>query len=636
MKEKQKHIFKYIILIAVLIIPFMYSFFYLKAYWDPYGKGNIDNIPIAIVNEDKGDKGQELIDSIKDSKKLKPSIVSNENAIDGLNEGKYYAVISIPTDFTKSMESIKQEKKHHAIITYSPNQKTNYLSSQIINNVVNVVEKNLDNKVNASIVDTLSKNVKTVPDKLSGISYGLGTLKDGTDKLSKGSNNLNQGLNQLKTNYIKFDQGLKQTKDGVDTLKNATNQFSKVNENLDTLSGAISTLKSGGDNLNNGINNYVQGTNSTLNYTQNLVDLINYTICPKVDNNIATEQEIQMCQIAKGLSASSQTTGNTNVINYLKASGNSLKNGSNNLNQGLTSLNTKVGSLSELKTKTNELQNGINQLSNGVNTLYTSSGLIQNGINQLSVGSNTLNTGINTIDSSVLKAKNTLDTNIQTTKKEVKPLSDLGKYSESPVTIKTNEVNKVSSYGTAFSPFFISIALWVGCLMMYIVLYYDKEERFGIFGINNKNRIQRTFAYHGLATLAAIILGILLQTLLDFKITNILLYYVTMILIANTFMAIIQFLIENFKDIGKFIALILLVLQLAASGGTFPIETVTQGFRWMNPILPMTYTNKLLKESLISIENNLLTQNILIVFMIFIVFITVNITISLYKQSKEK
>ena len=78
MKEKLKNKFKYVVLFVILFIPFIYSFFYLKAYWNPYGKGNIDNLPVAIVNEDTGDKGKSLIDGIKDSKKLRLYVVSNE------------------------------------------------------------------------------------------------------------------------------------------------------------------------------------------------------------------------------------------------------------------------------------------------------------------------------------------------------------------------------------------------------------------------------------------------------------------------------------------------------------------------------------------------------------------------------
>ena len=91
MKNNKKY--NILIIIGILIIPFMYSFFYLKAYWDPYGKGNIDNIDVAIVNKDTGDKGNEIITSIKNSKKLKLNVVSQNEADTGLNEGKYYAVI---------------------------------------------------------------------------------------------------------------------------------------------------------------------------------------------------------------------------------------------------------------------------------------------------------------------------------------------------------------------------------------------------------------------------------------------------------------------------------------------------------------------------------------------------------------
>ena len=124
--------------------------------------------------------------------------------------------------------------------------------------------------------------------------------------------------------------------------------------------------------------------------------------------------------------------------------------------------------------------------------------------------------------------------------------------------------------------------------------------------------------------MAGIILAFLLQVLLDFEITSIPLYYFSIVLIANTFVALIEFLILNFKDVGKFIALILLVLQLAAAGGTFPIETVTKSFRFLHPLLPMTYTIGLLRESLMTIEGSLLSKNLIIVISICLVFVVLN------------
>ena len=632
---KEKKFFNYVIIAAVLIIPFMYSFFYLKAYWNPYGEGNIDNIPVAIVNNDEGDNGEKVITNIKNSKKLKISTVSDEKASDGLYNKKYYAVITIPKDFSESMESASTPNKKHATITYAPNQKSNYLASQIINNVVSAVEKNLDNTVNSTIVDSLASTIKDVPSKLETISNGFEQLEEGTTKLQDGSNSLANGTNSLKSNYEEFNTGIKNIKDGIETLNSSTANFSSLSSGLNELVTGAANLKAGNDQFSTGFNAYVSGVNTALNYTDSLVTLINASICPKVQNNTATKEEIKMCAIAQGMSTPSEKTGNTTTLNYLKISGQKLQNANTSVSAGINELNNKVTPLLSVNDKIKQLQGGVNTLLNGANTLYDSSLQIRNGIATLNDGATTLNAGIKTLNSSVKGAKEELNTNITTTKEEVKKVDNLSDYSKEPVTVKTKAVNEISSYGTAFSPFFISISLWVGCLMMYIVLYYDKEERFKKLSISNKNRLQRTLCYHGLATLSAIILGILLMTLLDFEITNIFLYFISIILVANTFMAIIETLIINFKDIGKFIALILLVLQLAAAGGTFPIETVTKGFRFLNPVLPMTYTINLLRESLVTIEKSLLTKNILVVVAIMIVFMSINIIVDITKQKKK-
>lgn len=636
MKNNKNKIFSYIVIAAVLIIPFMYSFFYLKAYWNPYGEGNIDNLPVAIVNEDKGSRGKELVESIKDSKKLKISVIDEDEANTGLDNKTYYAVINIPKDFTESMESAASTNKKHATITYSANQKSNYLASQIINNVVLTVEKNLDNSVNSSIVNSLTENLNQVPNQLTTISDGFSKLNNGTNELKNGTSSLLTGTNTLANSYNDFHNGLSKVTTGTNTLANQVNNLSSLNEGVTKLTSGVQTLKNGSDQLTTNLNNYVNGVNTTLEYTENLVTLINATICPKVANNTATEQEIQMCAIASGLSKTSSSTGNTTTTSYLKNSGNAIKNGNAQINQGINNLYNSTQSFNGLDQKITQLQNGINQIAQGTNELYNASSQIKTGINTLNEGANTLNNGATTLNNSVTSAKTELDTKINETKKELEKTNGLTEYSKEPVKVDTKPVNEISSYGTAFSPLFISIALWVGALMMYVVLYYDKENRFPKLSIDNEKHLQRTACYHALATASAIILGILLSTLLDFNITNYFLYYFILVLVANTFIAIIEFLIVNFKDVGKFLALIILVLQLAAAGGTFPIETVTKSFRFLNPILPMTYTINLLKEALMTIESSLLIKNLTIVGIIFLVFTSYNIIHSIIHDHKNQ
>ena len=654
MNKKTNNWFKYVVIIAVLLVPFMYSFFYLKAYWNPYGKGNIDNLPVAVVNKDSGDKGKELIDNIKKSKKLKLSIVSNDEATDGLNDGKYYAIISIPKDFTSSMNSASSTNKRHATITYSPNQKSNYLSSQIINTVVLTVEKNLDNTVNSKIVENLSDKLKAVPTQLNTISTGFGKLSEGTSQIENGASELKSGSEQLKNGINEAYNGSKTITDGVNasienlkndkseaidtqTLNNIKNQVtSSVNATFtDTYKNAIGvqaveTVKA---QYENNINLLKQGILANIS-AFGITDVDAYCNSSSVNPGLANycSSYLGLVSLKNQLNDSSsviyQSIYNTAITSAQKSAVQTASNVSETVAKQVatsakeTATNKSIASLTPLQEGLNNLTSGLAKLNTGSNDLYT--------------GTVKLNEGTTTLNNSVKASKVELDNKISSTKSEMKKVDGLSKYSKMPIKAETKEVNKVSSYGTAFSPLFISIALWVGSLMLFMVLYFDKEKRFGLLGIDSKKRVKRTLAYHGLASVSGLILGILLQLLLDFSITNVLLYYVSIILIANCFLAIVEFLIETFGDIGKFIALIILVLQLAAAGGTFPIETVTKGFRWLHPLLPMAYTINLLKESLISVENNLLTQNMLYVFIIFIVFFGLNIILNFMKQKKDK
>ena len=654
MNKKTNNWFKYVVIIAVLLVPFMYSFFYLKAYWNPYGKGNIDNLPVAVVNKDSGDKGKELIDNIKKSKKLKLSIVSNDEATDALNDGKYYAIISIPKDFTSSMNSASSTNKRHATITYSPNQKSNYLSSQIINTVVLTVEKNLDNTVNSKIVENLSDKLKAVPTQLNTISTGFGKLSEGTSQIENGTSELKSGSEQLKNGINEAYNGSKTITDGVNasienlkndkseaidtqTLNNIKNQVtSSVNATFtDTYKNAIGvqaveTVKA---QYENNINLLKQGILANIS-AFGITDVDAYCNSSSVNPGLAN-----YCSSYLGLVSLNNQLNDSSSVIYQSIYNTAITSAQKSAVQTASNVSETVAkqvATSAKETATNKSIASLTPLQEGLNSLTSGLAKLNTGSNDLYNGTVKLNEGTTTLNNSVKASKVELDNKISSTKSEMKKVDGLSKYSKMPIKAETKEVNKVSSYGTAFSPLFISIALWVGSLMLFMVLYFDKEKRFGLLGIDSKKRVKRTLAYHGLASASGLILGILLQLLLDFSITNVLLYYVSIILIANCFLAIVEFLIETFGDIGKFIALIILVLQLAAAGGTFPIETVTKGFRWLHPLLPMTYTINLLKESLVSVENNLLTQNMLYVFIIFIVFFGLNIILNFMKQKKDK
>ena len=676
MKLSEKIWFKYVVIIGVLFIPFMYSFFYLKAYWNPYGEGNMDNIPVAIVNLDSGDKGNSFVSKLVESGKLDFQIVSSEEATTGLYDKRFYAVITIPSDFSSNLESAMSDDKVPAIITYAPNQKSNYLASQIISRVLVVAEEEARGEVSSNVVSGLVSSLSSLPDRMIELSNGAVKLEEGALSLSNGLDVLdskygdfNAGIDALYNGSVNLNNGLNEVNGGINSLKAGSsaisfgiNQINDVLANTD-LSG-IDVLVSGIDSLNmgvngesglvNGVNGYVNGASSLANgiiSLDNNIDLLIMKYSAELDvasDDVTRAQLIGTIGALQQIKASINGSDSSLVdgANMLVSSGDSLVNGVNAVSVGVSGLsdasddiaslgagiNSLRSNLVSVGVGANSLNSGISKLNDGVSSLYSGSTTLNDGLfslnssseqiklalDSLSSGSDELYSGINTLRSSV-------DDSISSSQSELSKLDGLSDFVSNSVSVNEAPVNSIDSYGTAFGPFFMSIALWVGSLMLFIVLYYDASDRFKLLGRNASNKFLRTLCYLGLASLQGLSLGILLMIGLDLVITNYFLYFSSLILVACLFESIMEFLIVNFGDIGKFLSLILLVLQLAAAGGTFPIETVTRSFRFLNPLLPMKYTCDLFKEGIISIEGSLLSRSLVVIVIWFILLLLFNL-----------
>ena len=659
-KLKNSNAFKAIIFIVVMLIPLIYSFFYLKSYWNPYG--NLSDMQIAVVNLDKGkddkNQGNEFVQSLKDSDTFKICEVSKDEAQEGMKKGNYYATIEIPENFTECLESASTEDKQIAQVTYSPNQATNYLATQIVNSAVKTIELNLQSKIDKEIIANLASKLNEVPDSLQEISNGADTILNGTESLNDGIKQISDGTNTLSNSYKEFDEGvnsaytgskslnsgISQVSDGVETLKNGgkslDSAIDQINQGADQLSSqgaegitelstGVTDLNTGAKTLNDGVAEYVTGVNTLSENTEVFLNKLIKTADALGDNCDPTLKAF--ATQAQGFFAKDPKT-NMNGFESVAVGGkkvtagsNSLYAGTQKLAKGTEKLGTLTNGIQSLKTALTQVKQGTTSLNNGINSL-------QNGTTQLSKGSKSLETGLEKLSSSsstvdnaletlnegsktayngsnqlvegVQTFKTSIDEGLQDTKEQLKSLNGIEEFGENPVEFKTEEYGKVDSYGIAFTPLFLCIGLWVGALMAYVVLYYDHDERFGIFGMNAKNKILQNLIYLGLGAVEGLLTGWLLKAGLGFEVQNMVLYYGSSILIGITFMSIIQFLIRNFGDIGKFLALIILVLQLAAAGGTFPIETIDKAFQAVSQYLPMTYSIKLLREVLVPTASN--------------------------------
>lgn len=697
----KRRIMKIIVLVAVICIPIMYSFFYLKSYWDPYG--NLKGMKIAMVNLDEGEngenQGQELVNGLIEKDVVTIEQVSKEEAQEGLVNETYFAVITIPSNFTNYLNSASTTDKKVSTITYSPNQKMNYLASQIVGKVVSATEMELQSQVSEKVVDTLADKLESVPESLEDINDGADEILNGATKLSNGLNEINNGVATLNNSYTEFDNGVNSAYTGSQTLNNGISQVNsgvgQLNSGTEQLDSAIGQINQGATQLsssaNAGINQLVTGINQLQSGTSSLqsgssslststtayvdgVNSLNANVSQVLNGIVAYGQANSAAlsdpNIARLYGAASQILG-SGAIDALSTNGEALKAGANQVstgavqvNAGATQLVNSTGSLNTLANGMATLNNSLAQLQAGSQNLKSGVANLGSGTNQLQTGSNSLTQGLGTLSSSSAQVKNALNTlntgsqsaysgslelvngvqtfktevnnGLEESRQEITKLNGLSEFVKNPVEIEEVDYGEVSTYGIAFTPLFISVALWVGALMAYVVLYYDQEKRYKLLGKFAENKFVQCGLYFVIAIIQGLVTAFLLKLGLGMNIENNLLYYGSAILIAITFMSIIQFLILNFGEIGKFIALLLLVLQLASSGGTFPVEIIDESFQKISPYMPMTYTIKLIKESVIMERDGGVANNAKILLGITIVCISVTVIVEVIKRVYAK
>ncbi len=657
-KKVANNIMRPIIILGIIIIPIMYSFFYLKAFWDPYS--NLEGIPIAIVNEDKGNEeenlGQELVDKILDEKAMDFKVVDADSAEEGLKNKEYYAIIAIPSNFTETLNSADSENKQITKIIYSPNQKSNYLASQIINKAVTNIEKELQSQVTEKVVDTLSDKLNEVPDQMEEISDAAEQLKDGSQSLTDGMQTINNGMETLSENYDKFNDGVstveggtKSLDSGIDTLNGGINELysgsqklSNSTAELSKITDAAKTLSQKGGELNSGINTYIDGVNgATTQIGSLLTALVQYG-----QANPTALEDPQFQAIYKQIVG----LANSGQLQTLQQAGEKLKSSSTQFSQGVDTLagateglpsvtqgiKTIENGIAKIKSGAQDLKAGSRQLTDGADTLHNSSEQIKSGIQELRSGSKSALEGSKTLLDGQKEFADSVNTAIVDARAELVKLEGLGEFTKDAVQIEEEDYEQVDKYGIGFAPYFMSLSLWIGGLIIFVGIYYDPHDRFKRIGRNAPNKILRTIVYALIAAAQAVVLAFILKLGLGFEVTNVWMYYGACILVAVAFLSIMQFLMVHFGDVGKFIAILFLVLQLASCGGTFPLETLPQFYQDISNYMPMTYSLNLFKEVIVGTTAGFARYHTEVLIGIMVVFLGLTIVIDAIKMFRGK
>jgi len=663
MKQKsiKKVIIRVVVIAAIIIIPLLYSYLYLGAFWDPYSR--LESLPVAVVNNDAGavingeerNVGQEMCDELEESAELKFVFTDENTAKEGTLSDSYYAMVIIPEDFSEDIASASTTDKHTATITFSSNEKRNYLASQILSRAVLQIEESIRCTVDAEIIDQLADKMNEVPDQMTELQDGLAQLQDGSTQLAEGSSTLADGTQTYQEKFLEYKDGITSLKNGSDTLTAGAgslnsgisellagaNKLAASTEDIDQLTTGAQSLAAGATQLEDGINQYTTGVDA-------LISSVSSTSAFLTQYVTKVNPAIMKDPVFAGFISKMSDPANAQSIATLQAASASLKqaaeqiaDGSAQLSAGsanLPQLKAALATLSEGLTKAQsgsaELANGAQALADGLNTVNDATTQLSDGAADIAQGAADVNEGMIKLDEGINTAADGVDTAITDTNDQLAALEGLADYAEAPVTVETTPITAVPNYGTAFAPYFLSLSLWVGALIMFVGIYMDAEGKFRILTSASEHKMARSFIYLLIGFAQALVLAFVLQYSLGLEVSDPLKYYAACCLVSMVFIAIVQFLMVHLKDVGKFLSIVLLILQLTSCGGTFPMETVPKLFNVLYPYMPMTYSVGLFKEVISGATGNEAAKNIGVLIGILIAFMALTLLLSGIKAKK--
>ncbi|MDA1599878.1 YhgE/Pip domain-containing protein [Bacillus cereus] len=468
------------------------------------------------------------------------------------------------------------------------------------------------------------KSTATVQQKASGVAGGTNKLNEEVKQLKGGIHQKTNGLQ----NKLPNPAGVETLAGGIEKLTNAQNEFvSKFHgfgEGLDNVKIGADKLKDGSVQLIDGVTQLQNGSGKV---TAGLGAL----------SAGANQMAGGVNQLADG---SSQVTGG---LGTLSAGANQMAGGVNQLADGSSQV---TGGLGTLSVGANQMTGGVNQLADGSGQVTTGLGTLNGGLNKMSTGSTQLIDGVNKLADGSGKVTDGLvkvnDGSGELAEKlgegaektgEVKGTDKTYDMFASPVKVKTEKMAEVPNYGTGFTPYFLSLGLFVGALLLSIV--YPLRDTVGVPKSGFSWFISKFGVLLSVGVIQAVVADVILLFGLGVEVQSIPYFILFSIVTSLAFIALIQCLVTAFGDAGRFIAIITLIIQLTTSAGTFPLELIPKFLQPFNAWLPMTYSVSGLKAVVSSGDFNFMWQNIGIL-MIFIVVLSLGTIASLTWMHKRQ
>ena len=647
-----------LVCLGLLLLPPLYAWFNIGANWSPYDLTS--NLKVAVTSLDQGAEvegvkinvGDEIVKALKANDAIGWQFVSYDEGQEGVNSGDYYAALVIPKDFTETMTGFLYGNTKQATIDYYINEKENAISTKIMGTGMDTVSSEINETFVETVTTIVLDTLKVADNKYADYKPSFVRMLDTMDLASK-------NMSLFVKNMDEFEATLEQMKklsDNAESILPQASQALKDASNL-TLSAqnTLQSTKSTVGDIRRLLDQNVLSLNTLADQLQNdaerlsalnnensaaaqdrLQDMID-TITQLRDHvsNLADnfQRFNQMLPIPSDAISSfvsrldtleSTLDGNISRLQNIK---DDLANGSMAVNDAASQAADVVSGLVNTVNETwNAYNNGVSasladsadQLSKTLDDSYSLLQNLSSLVPQVDgvlgtvrsmgpVGSETISRYKEIIqDTQSLLEKETgylrslsedeqLNEVLQFIQQDVEKQSA---FLSHPVEMETNRLYPVANYGSGMSPFYTTLAIWVGCLLMMAMISPINEKGLEAYPEARLTPmyLSRLWLYQIVSAFQCLIIGLGDLLILHVDCRHPVLFVLLCILIGQIFSIFIFSLVFTFSAIGKALAIVVLVLQIAASGGTFPIEMTPTFFQLIHPLLPFTYCIGAMRE----------------------------------------
>ncbi|MGV0741375.1 YhgE/Pip family protein [Mycolicibacterium sp. XJ870] len=573
-------------IVVLMLLPLVYGALYLWAYWDPFGQ--VDKMPVALVNSDRGadvsgqhlDAGAEIAKSLTDDGSMDWHVVDPDEARTGVEHGEYYFMLELPADFSEAIASPLTGEPKQADLIAVYNDANNYISSNIGRTAIDQVLNAVSTRISGQAVNQVLSVVVTSGAGIEQAADGARQLADGAVQVDDGAGQLTAGLHTARSGSAQLATGAKQLSDGItkatDPLVAVTKAMSQIGGDTEKLQQGATALRQANDQ----IGGIAAAQDTAANSLSPVIDQLSASRDPLANNAAGTLRGIQDQLRAQQFTPQirQQLTDAENAAISMTST---LRTPGSPLSSGLDHVGAKN---QELTNKLNQLRNGAQQLASGNTELASGIAELDNGAGQLKSGTGQLRAGSGELATKLADgAEQVPDWSSQ----QKDAIADtIG----GPVHLETAHENAAPNFGTGMAPFFITLALFFGALVLWMVLRPLQNRPIAAEVPAIRVVLASYLPAAVIGIFQAIILYCVVRFALGMQVTHPVAMLAFMMLISCAFIAATQAVNALLGPaVGRVLIMALLMLQLVSAGGMYPVETTSRPFQTLHHYDPMTY-----------------------------------------------